>query len=51
MTRTRVIAALLIIFALMVLADTIAFDAAVCHEDMACWDCATMGNLTCGGTP
>lgn len=20
----------------------------VCHEDMPCWDCATMGNVTCG---
>lgn len=20
----------------------------VCHEDMPCWDCETMGNLTCG---
>jgi hypothetical protein len=19
-----------------------------CHEDMACWDCATMGNMQCG---
>jgi hypothetical protein len=20
----------------------------MCHEDMACWDCTTMGNLSCG---
>ena len=20
-----------------------------CQEDMACWDCETMGNLICGG--
>lgn len=20
----------------------------VCHEDEACWDCATMGNRVCG---
>jgi hypothetical protein len=20
----------------------------VCHEDMACWDCETMGNKICG---
>lgn len=23
-------------------------EAPICHEDMPCWDCATMGNLICG---
>ena len=22
--------------------------AVTCYEDMPCWDCTTMGNLTCG---
>lgn len=26
-------------------------DVQVCFEDMACWDCTTMGNLTCGTAP
>lgn len=22
----------------------------ICHEDMPCWDCSTMGNMICGPT-
>ncbi len=30
------------------IAAGMAFDTRVCYEDMACWDCTTMGNLICG---
>jgi hypothetical protein len=47
----------LVYFALLA---TIVFNAATgnyesepspCVEDMACWDCETMGNLVCGPRP
>jgi len=46
---------LAIVFLVAWWAFNVAFDGLareqMCHEDMPCWDCTTMGNLVCGPRP
>ncbi len=55
MTARHLTAALLALVLLAVLAAAALrldrWTSEVCYEDMPCWNCATMGNLQCGGLP
>jgi hypothetical protein len=49
---TFILAAILLIAAVLDTRDGVyPSTTTVCYEDMECWDCATMGNLTCGPPP
>jgi Spy/CpxP family protein refolding chaperone len=45
----RVIAALILLLTVATSALAVSSAPSPCQEDMACWDCSTMGNGICGG--